>query len=569
MEPLRQGDPPAVGPYQLERRLGGGGMGEVFLGWSPGGRPVAVKIVRPELVGDAGFRRRFALEAEAARQVGGFYTAQVVDADLDADPPWLVTAYIPGPSLQEAVKQHGLLPMSTLSVLAPGLAEGLAAIHRCGLVHRDLKPSNVILAEDGPRVIDFGIARALDATSHTTPRAVLGTPSFMSPEQARGDEVGPPSDVFSLASVLVYAATGRTPFGTGPAHALPYRIVHEKPDLSGVPASLRGLLADCLAKSPAARPTVADILVRLTVSNGAATRWLPPDLTTLISERRTATGKTDPASPGANPKQATLEIGNLAYRPLDVIVDRTALGRVSPGGRQVFQLAPGSHSLQVRAGRRRGTPRRIETPPSSRTRLAFGMKSPSATPVPVDAVVFPRSGGLRDVPIGLACGLAVGLGPALAVGLVGGGSGTSLVVMLLYIVMFSLSGGIAALLIKSMGFRPRSLLSSGPTLPTGDRGPPFGGLTLRSNGLTFDPGRRGTETVIDWDVLERISLIGDGRDAKLAAWYREGHRPTNGVDVHGGVLVCEVKGLIGGQRNAELRRALRWFAPDLYSERSP
>jgi serine/threonine protein kinase len=219
MDPLQPGDPAQVGAYRLEGRLGGGAMGRVFLGRSPGGRPVAVKLVRPELAGDGSFRVRFAREVAAARRVGGFYTAQVIDADPDADPPWLVTAYIPGPSLSEAIRVHGPLPADALRALGAGLAEGLAAIHACGLVHRDLKPGNVILADDGPRVIDFGISRALDATSITTAHAIIGTPAYMSPEQASGQPAGPGSDVFSLGSVLVHAATGASP--SGQARLLP------------------------------------------------------------------------------------------------------------------------------------------------------------------------------------------------------------------------------------------------------------------------------------------------------------------------------------------------------------
>jgi serine/threonine protein kinase len=194
-EPLRAEDPCEVGPYRLRGRLGSGGMGRVFLGQSRSGRPVAVKLIHPKLAEDPQFRRRFALEVEAARRVGGFYTAPVVDADTAADPPWLVTAYLPGPSLQEAVDRCGPLPLVMIRKLGAGLAEGLAAIHACGLVHRDLKPSNVILLNDGPRVIDFGIARALDVTSYTASRVRIGTPSYMSPEQVRGLVVGPPSDV--------------------------------------------------------------------------------------------------------------------------------------------------------------------------------------------------------------------------------------------------------------------------------------------------------------------------------------------------------------------------------------
>ncbi|WP_420156603.1 serine/threonine-protein kinase [Nocardiopsis sp. CNT-189] len=292
VDALRKGDPSRMGPYRLEGRLGGGGMGEVFLGRSPGGRPVAVKAVRPELAGDTGFRRRFATEVEAARQVGGFYTAQVVDADPGGDPPWLATAYIPGPSLQEAVEAYGPLPVAAVAALGAGLAEGLAAVHAGRLVHRDVKPANVILAEDGPRLIDFGIARALDGASQTRTRTVIGTAGFMSPEQARGREVGPASDVFSLGCVLAFAATGRSPFGTGLPDAVAYRIVHEKPDLSGVPGGLSGLLSSCLAKKPGRRPGLDEVLRRLTPPPGKAPahaggRWLPAEITEVIEERKT------------------------------------------------------------------------------------------------------------------------------------------------------------------------------------------------------------------------------------------------------------------------------------------
>ncbi|SIO90177.1 serine/threonine-protein kinase [Nocardiopsis sp. JB363] len=194
--PLHDGDPTRLGSYRLVGRLGAGGMGHVFLGKSLSGRLVAVKVVRPELADDPGFRRRFTTEISAARKVGGFYTAQVVDADPQGEPPWMATAYIPGLSLRQAVNEHGPLPSASVAVLGAGLAEGLLAVHTAGLVHRDLKPANVILAEDGPRLIDFGIARALDATSQTHTSTVLGTAAFMSPEQALGKEVGPASDVF-------------------------------------------------------------------------------------------------------------------------------------------------------------------------------------------------------------------------------------------------------------------------------------------------------------------------------------------------------------------------------------
>jgi len=272
-----------VGDYRLLGRLGGGGMGQVFYGRSAGGRPVAVKLVRAEYGADRQFRRRFAVEVEAARRVGGFFTAQVVDADPDAERPWLVTAYVPGPSLRAAVEEHGALPAATVRTLGAGLAEGLAAIHECGLVHRDLKPGNVILAADGPRVIDFGIARALEAASGTTTGAVFGTPAYMSPEQARGQEVGPASDVFSLGAVLAYAATGSPPFGDGLPTAVVYRIVQERPDLKDVPAELLEVVEACLTKDPAERPGVADVLTACASADGRGEGWLPAPVGAMVT----------------------------------------------------------------------------------------------------------------------------------------------------------------------------------------------------------------------------------------------------------------------------------------------
>jgi serine/threonine protein kinase len=284
VEPLGPDDPTRVGDYVLLGRLGAGGMGEVFLGRSPGGRPVAVKLVRPQFGADPQFRRRFAAEVEAARRVGGFYTAHVVDAEPYSDRPWLVTAYVPGPSLLAAVSEHGPLPREAVAVLGAGLAEGLTAIHGCGLIHRDLKPSNVILAADGPRVIDFGIVRATEITSVTASGVIAGTPAYMSPEQARGDrEIGPASDVFSLGSVLAFAATGRSPFGEGTAMAVLYRVVQEEPDLTDVPDELRGLIATCLAKDPADRPGLAEVLDRLANRGAVAGVWPPPAVTAMSS----------------------------------------------------------------------------------------------------------------------------------------------------------------------------------------------------------------------------------------------------------------------------------------------
>ncbi|NYV77521.1 serine/threonine-protein kinase, partial [Streptomyces sp. UH6] len=237
-----------------------GGMGVVYLSHTRGGRPVAVKVVRPELADDPDFRRRFGREIKAARRVRGAYTAELIDGDADGTPPWLATLYVPGPSLTEAVARRGPLPVPALLWLMAGVAEALQAIHGAGIVHRDLKPSNVLLAADGPRVIDFGIALAADATAYTATGGTIGTPSFMAPEQATGDEVTAATDVFALAQTAAFAALGRPLYGEGSALNVLYRIVHSEPDLSLLPEPLRPLLARCLASDPVERPTPAEVV---------------------------------------------------------------------------------------------------------------------------------------------------------------------------------------------------------------------------------------------------------------------------------------------------------------------
>jgi serine/threonine protein kinase len=274
---LQPGDPQWAGPFRLLGRLGNGGMGQVFLGRSAGGRPVAVKVIRADLAGDASFRARFRQEVAAGRKVSGLFTAMVVDADPDGQMPWLATAYVPGPSLADVVTSHEKLPAGTVLALAAGLAEGLQAIHAAGVVHRDLKPSNVLLADDGPRMIDFGISRAAEASSLTHTGAVVGSPGFMSPEQAEGHEVGPASDVFSLGALLTFAATGEGPFGTGSTAALIYRVVHGQPSLDDVPAQVRSLVERCLAKDPGDRPTPGELLKQLSGTTLAAD-WLPEQI---------------------------------------------------------------------------------------------------------------------------------------------------------------------------------------------------------------------------------------------------------------------------------------------------
>ncbi|MFJ5549238.1 serine/threonine-protein kinase [Streptomyces sp. NPDC093225] len=291
MDQLAFGDPQQIGGHRLLARLGEGGMGRVYLARSPRGRTVAVKLVHQELARRPEFRERFRQEVAAARRVGGRWTAPVLDADTEAPVPWLATGYVAGPSLRTVVdRDHGPLPERSARILAAGLAHALQDIHAAGLIHRDLKPSNVLVTIDGPRVIDFGIARALtgDATADaglTRTGEIVGSPGFMAPEQVRGEPVTPACDVFCLGSVLAYAVSGALPFGEatggpGGLAALLLRIAEREPDLGGVPESLRGLVRDCLHKDPAARPSPADVLARVgagdTVADGRALEpWLP------------------------------------------------------------------------------------------------------------------------------------------------------------------------------------------------------------------------------------------------------------------------------------------------------
>ncbi|MEV5015881.1 protein kinase [Streptomyces sp. NPDC053780] len=334
--PLEVGDPERVGPYRIAARLGSGGMGRVYLARSPGGRVTAVKVVHEELAEDPAFRRRFGREVAAARRVRGPFTAPVADADPDGDLPWLATGYVPGVPLGKAVAAHGPWPEPSVRALGAGLAEALAAIHRAGVVHRDLKPSNVLLAPDGPRVIDFGISVAADDTKLTTTGAVVGSPGYLPPEQLVGGEVGAAGDVFALGALLVYAATGSGPFGGGLPFNVNYRVVHEDPDLTDLPHELADVAARCLAKDPRRRPEVPDLLAELgrweapdgprgTFSEAG---WLPPAVAAdvamlradVLPEEETTTVTADPQLPtvtvGAPPTAvATARLGVPPARP--------------------------------------------------------------------------------------------------------------------------------------------------------------------------------------------------------------------------------------------------------------
>ncbi|MER5637995.1 serine/threonine-protein kinase [Kitasatospora sp. NPDC002227] len=358
-QPLNETDPVELGGYRLIARLGAGGMGRVYLSYTPGGRPVALKVVRPELAEDPEFRRRFAQEVASARLIHGLYTAQVVDAGPDDPLPWLATAYVPGPSLHHVVRGGGPLPEHTVLLLLAGIAEALQVIHAAGVVHRDLKPANVLLAADGPRVIDFGIARAADGGALTGTGLRIGSPGFMAPEQAVGAPATPATDVFALGALAAWTATGRSPFGGGPDSGALYRVVHEEPDLAAVPPGLDGIVRACLAKRPEDRPTTAQLIeaVHRHPALGGQLRftdgWLPQHVSAELSSRADlpqtpAAAYPDPAAPtaylGGQPPQAA------PYQPTRYV--ETALHEAATEAGPTPQHTPPPTPTRRRAGRR-------------------------------------------------------------------------------------------------------------------------------------------------------------------------------------------------------------------------
>ncbi|MFG2872171.1 serine/threonine-protein kinase [Streptomyces sp. NPDC048338] len=300
MQPLEAGEPTTIGAYRLLGRLGAGGMGRVYLARNAGGRTVAVKVVHPHFALDEQFRERFRREVEAARRVGGAWTAPVLDADTEAAVPWVASGYVAGPTLARAVETLGPLPEHTVRTLGAGLAEALSGVHALGLVHRDVKPSNLILTLDGPRLIDFGIARATDGTASLTATGVsVGSPGYMAPEQILGAGTTGAGDVFSLGAVLVYAATGAPPFPGDTSAALLYKVVHEEPELGALTGELRALVGACLAKDPAARPSPARAAAVL-APGGAASLvgggWLPGPLVEEVSRTAVRLLELEPAA---------------------------------------------------------------------------------------------------------------------------------------------------------------------------------------------------------------------------------------------------------------------------------
>jgi len=566
VQDLRTEDPEKVGEYTVLGRLGQGAMGRVFLARSPGGRPVAVKVIRSELADDAGFRERFRQEVAAMRAVGGFWTAAVVDADPAA--MWLATEYVPGPTLLTAVTTHGPLPVPALRRLVAGLAEALAAIHATGLVHRDLKPANVLLASDGPRVLDFGIAKALESVDLTATGMFVGTPGFLSPEQIEGRDAAPASDVFALGAVLVYAATGEGPFGTGEVPGLLYRAVHTSPDLARVPEELRSLAARCLVRDPGARPGPADLLSE--VGTPDAAEWLPAPVRAMVTEQETELGSPRPRVPtraytkagpplpfgkGAKPpaaprtpaKPPTVEWPSETKPPANPPAPNGA-GRPASGPEPpVPPAAAKPHPAVPRAAAEppQAVPRAAAEPFPAAPPAAKPEPKPSAGPVPPPAASMPTGGkavfrvsrvsalvlGVVTTVVVLTC-LAFSQGANLK-----GEGGMALIFF----------GGAVFFFLPAVRqwwimLRPRRWLAVSPE-----------GLTI---------GRGKQERQLRWGELARVRIVDDKRRPWVVVWP---HGATTGLGAQyaGGHRVFPVgherRQSVRRREARELRAALSWY----------
>ncbi|MCI2419896.1 serine/threonine protein kinase [Saccharopolyspora sp. K220] len=531
MQPLLGSDPHRVGDYRLLARLGRGAMGGVYLGRSRGGRVVAVKVIRPDLAEDPEFRERFRREALAARSVGGFWTAAVVHADPDAEQPWLATEYVPGPTLHQAVVDYGPLPEATVRSLAAGLAEALGAIHRANLVHRDLKPANVLLGPDGPRVIDFGISRAMTGKSLTATGMFLGTPGFFSPEQTLGGEIGPPSDVFSLGAVLVFAATGCGPFGEESTAALLYRVAHAEPDLSRVPAGLQPLLAACLAKDPATRPTTSAMLDQLGESSPQGNQWLPPAITDVIAQHATQLQQTANAPlPDTPPPQP------VAAQPKPVTRAYTQA-----------QPAPPAPPAPAAPTRDKIVPARPKQTAQQQMALARVRKD---GPGPV----FATGGRTRAALSAIICLLIVfGANRLYETQGLGGRVSADM------IAIFRL--GLLLLTISAIWSAGKALL---PSLR----------LKINSDGLLVS--RMGLTHEIPWSQIQRVGVVGSGKRTSVAVWLADGSAPNSRLwhrarRYHGGARIFPI-GATGGwltrrQETRRVRTALAQYSTGRYDAR--
>ncbi|MFD0153083.1 serine/threonine-protein kinase [Streptomyces sp. NPDC055721] len=357
---LRREDPRIVGSFRLHRRLGAGGMGVVYLGSDRRGQRVALKVIRPDLAEDQEFRSRFAREVSAARRIRGGCTARLVAADLEAERPWFATQYVPGPSLHDRVAEEGGLRAADVASIGAALSEGLVAVHEAGVVHRDLKPSNILLSPKGPRIIDFGIAWATGASTLTHVGTAVGSPGFLAPEQVRGAAVTPATDVFSLGATLAYAAMADSPFGHGSSEVMLYRVVHEEPQLHGVPDALAPLIRACLAKDPEERPSTLQLSMRLKEIAAREAQGLPvsrPPVQRERAEERNTIRPTERDTRDHGPERDT-ERGQRGQARGAAPASRPSAGPRT-GGSRAPQSRPGTRPgvRSTSTGRRPANPR--------------------------------------------------------------------------------------------------------------------------------------------------------------------------------------------------------------------
>ncbi|GAB3280525.1 hypothetical protein GCM10027563_09420 [Parasphingorhabdus pacifica] len=539
VQPLLATEPDRIGDYRLLSRLGKGAMGSVYLARSRGGRVVAIKVIRPDLAEDPEFRERFRREAQMARSVGGFWTAAVVGADPDAEQPWLATEYIPGPTLHRAVADFGPLPADTVRSLGSGLSEALGAIHRVDLVHRDLKPGNVLLGQDGPRVIDFGISRAMTGQALTATGMFLGTPGFFSPEQTLGGDIGPASDVFSLGAVLVFAATGSGPFGEESTAALLYRVAHAEADLSEVPGDLRPTLAACLAKDPATRPTTSELIDFLGEPRMQGEHWLPAPITAAINEHATRLQQTVEAAPPDTPPPS-------AARPSSGTLAYSSPSPDSDGGTPDGQHRPGAGPP---AGHDQGTPPIPATPPSDPGRPAErpGKIRPAVPRNTAKQAVADRARVRKDNP-----------GPVFTTG---GRGGALFSAVLLGLFVF----GTLMLLGTPRGdvaipyFIGLGLLTASGALSLLKAITPGLRLKLNSDGLLVS--RSGFTREIPWEHVYRAGIVGRGKKRSVVVWCTDDAPPLRScmwhrVQKHQGGAAVFPLGATGGwwTRRQEAKR---------------
>ncbi|WP_261571049.1 serine/threonine-protein kinase [Frankia gtarii] len=395
-----------LGRFELTRQLGAGGMGVVYYG-TAAGTPVAVKVIRADLAGDAEFRARFRREITLMRRVVGTCTARVVDADPDADPPYLAVEYLPGPTLAARIQAQGPMEPEIVRTLAVGLAEALIAIHTAGVVHRDLKPGNVLLTASGPKVVDFGIATAADMTSLTRTGAAIGSPAYMSPEQIAGVAVGPPTDVFAWACTVAFAATGRPPFGHGPTDAVLFRIRHDPPDLANVPVELRDLLSAALAKDPQHRPDARGLLRQMLVLSGNHAEATATDSDLFAAVTRVISdgwpSRTDP--PPLLPLPATATSAPRKRRPRRMAAGSIAAAMLAVAALAIFFGQPWQTTgsfVPAAAGT-------VTESPATTTRIITS--SPSTSPVTrtADAASAAATSVVTWTPFNDAGGMAPGL----------------------------------------------------------------------------------------------------------------------------------------------------------------